>query len=84
MSRANGAVPQTSVTDSDSLTASKDASPYWHDPASASGQTPDDLGPSPESFGRISIEDKQQSSYVGDSHWTAILENVCIRLMNLV
>lgn len=37
----------------------------------------DELLGSAETFGKISIEDKH-SSYVGQSHWTAILENVSL------
>ena len=80
MSRGNHPAPQASSTDGNSLRApsstGEEGLTHWQDTAPSSTHTPDPLGPSPEAFGRISIGDKQ-SSYVGDSHWTAILKNVC-------
>lgn len=32
-----------------------------------------------DSIGRISVQDERQN-YVGESHWAAILENVCFHL----
>ena len=47
---------------------------------SAHEQLESDFHTSAETFGRISMED--HTSYVGQSHWTAILDNVRFNLVN--
>ena len=84
MNRANEAAPRPSSTNVHTLgglsSTGEDTLPRRNKDPFVSSQTADEPSPPPQSLDRVSIGEKQ-ARYVGDSHWTAILENVCLCLI---